>query len=373
MEIYKHLNKYLKEKFGERTLKICIDGGFTCPNRDGSKGIGGCIFCSEKGSGEHIKNNINNTNADNSGYKLPITPCSSNYIYTNDDTTFVRQPIANQQNFLETSKAISNQVQNFFDSYKAQRANKFIAYFQNFTNTYDTLENLKAKYDAALIDDRIVGLEVATRPDCITEDVAKLLKSYTNKYYVCIELGLQTANEETGKYINRCYTNKDFSNAIDILNKYQIDVVAHIMIGLPNNTCKEKSEKYNAHEEIFPHFYSSNFASDTIETVNFINNQNIQGLKIHSCYIVKNTKLEKLYIAGEYVPLSLEEYLEGCAYVLTHINPNIVIHRISGDAPKDLLVAPSWNLHKKWIINGLDKYLNDNDLWQGKFYDLTTF
>ena len=351
MERYKHLNKYLKEKFGERTLKICIDGGFTCPNRDGSKGIGGCIFCSEKGSGEHIKNNINNTNADNLSYKLPITPCTSNYIYTNDDTTFVRQPIANQQNFLESSKAISNQVQNFFDSYKAQRANKFIAYFQNFTNTYDTLEDLKAKYDAALIDDRIVGLEVATRPDCITEDVAKLLKSYTSKYYVCVELGLQTANEETGKFINRCYTNEDFSNAVTILNKYGIDVVAHIMLGLPTEDGKSI--------ETLP---------DIESTVDFLNKHNIQGLKIHSCYIVKNTKLEKLYNDGKYEPITLEQYIEQCAYVITHISPNIVIHRISGDAPKDLLVAPSWNFHKKWILNGLDKYLNENDLWQGKYY-----
>ena len=351
MERYKHLNKYLKEKFGERTLKICIDGGFTCPNRDGSKGIGGCIFCSEKGSGEHIKNNINNTNADNLSYKLPITPCTSNYIYTNYDTTFVRQPIANRQNFLESSKAISNQVQNFFDSYKAQRANKFIAYFQNFTNTYDTLEDLKAKYDAALIDDRIVGLEVATRPDCITEDVAKLLKSYTSKYYVCVELGLQTANEETGKFINRCYTNEDFSNAVTILNKYGIDVVAHIMLGLPTEDGKSI--------ETLP---------DIESTVDFLNKHNIQGLKIHSCYIVKNTKLEKLYNDGKYEPITLEQYIEQCAYVITHISPNIVIHRISGDAPKDLLVAPSWNSHKKWILNGLDKYLNENDLWQGKYY-----
>ena len=166
LERYKHLNKYLKNKFGERTLKICIDGGFTCPNRDGRVGYGGCAFCSERGSGEHII-------ADN----------------------------------------ISNQVKNYFTSYKAERANKFIAYFQNFTNTYDSIENLKMKYDAALIDDRIVALAIATRPDCISEDVCKLLKSYSEKYYVWIELGLQTSNENTGKIINRCYTDEQFSAA----------------------------------------------------------------------------------------------------------------------------------------------------------------
>lgn len=300
LERYKHLNNYLKQKFGERTLKICIDGGFTCPNRDGSKGVGGCIFCSEKGSGDHIK-------------------------------------LAN---------SITLQVQNYFKSYKAERANKFIAYFQNFTNTYDTLENLKEKYDSALIDDRIVGLAVATRPDCINEDIVKLLKNYTNKYYLCVELGLQTSNDKTAKLINRCYTNTEFTNAVKLLNLYNIDVIVHVMVGLPNET-----------------------SDDIKKTVNFINIHNIQGLKIHSCYVIKNTKLAQLYNEGKYIPLSLEEYISSCAYILTHINPDIVIHRISGDAPKDLLIAPSWNSHKKWIINGLNNYMKDNNLYQGMYYD----
>ena len=299
LDRYNHLNKYLKNKFGERTLKICIDGGFTCPNRDGTKGYGGCIFCSEKGSGEHLISNEN----------------------------------------------ISMQVKHFFNSYKSERANKFIAYFQNFTNTYDTIPNLKAKYDAALIDSRIVGLEIATRPDCINEDIAKLLKSYTHKYYVCVELGLQTGNNKTGEFINRCYNNDDFTKAVKLLNSYNIDVVTHIIVGLPNETI-----------------------DDIKQTIQFLNSHNIQGLKIHSCYIVKNTKLEKLYRKGAYIPLELDEYLNLCTYILTHINPNIIIHRISGDAPKDLLVAPLWNLHKKWIINGLDKKMRKDNLIQGMYY-----
>lgn len=298
LERYKHLNKYLKNKFGERTLKICIDGGFTCPNRDGRVGYGGCAFCSERGSGEHII-------ADN----------------------------------------ISNQVKNYFTSYKAERANKFIAYFQNFTNTYDSIENLKMKYDAALIDDRIVVLAIATRPDCISEDVCKLLKSYSEKYYVWVELGLQTSNENTGKIINRCYTDEQFSAAVSLLNKYNIDVVTHIMVGLPGE----------------------NF-DDIKNTVNFINNHSIQGLKIHSTYVVKNTRLADMYFNGKYTPISLEYYLDCACYILTHISPDIIIHRVSGDAPKDLLIAPDWNLHKKWIINGLDKLLRDKDLYQGMDY-----
>lgn len=304
-ERYKHLNKYLKEKFGGRTLKICIDGGFTCPNRDGTVGTKGCIFCSEKGSGELIKS-------------------------CNDDNSILN---------------IRSQVLNYFYSYKADRANKFIVYFQNFTNTYDSIENLKAKYDAALIDDRIVGLEVATRPDCINEDVVRLLKSYTDKYYVCVELGLQTFNDNIGALINRCYDSNQFANAVHILNRYGIDVVAHIMVGLPGETFE-----------------------DIKDTVNFINSLSIQGIKVHSTYVIKNTALADMYFNNDYSAISLDVYLDALVYIITHISPDVVIHRISGDAPKDLLVAPEWNLHKKWVLNGFDRILKEKDLWQGKYY-----
>ena len=297
---YNHLNEYLKNKFGERTLKICVDGNFTCPNRDGTLDTTGCIFCSEKGAGELIKfSNLN----------------------------------------------ISNQVKNFLESYRGKRANKFIVYFQNYTNTYDSLENLKSKYDASLIDDRIVGLSVATRPDCINEDIAKLLSSYMDKYQVSVELGLQTANDNTGRLLKRHYTSQQFTKAVEILRKYNIEVIAHMMVGLPNET-----------------------DNDIIETVNFINSHDIQGLKIHSTYIVKNTILEKMYKSGKYTPMTLEYYLNQLSYIITHINPTFIIHRITGDAPKDLLIAPEWNLHKKWVLNGFEKILKEKDLWQGKFY-----
>lgn len=158
MDRYNHLNKYLAKKFGERTLKICIDGGFSCPNRDGTCGFGGCIFCGERGSGEH----------------------------------------------LDVTSSISMQVKNHLESYRGQRANKFIAYFQNFSNTYDTIDNLKRKYDTALIDDRIVALAIATRPDCINEEVVKLLKSYTKKYYVWVELRTTDSKRKYSK-INKSW------------------------------------------------------------------------------------------------------------------------------------------------------------------------
>ena len=296
---YNRLNKYLKNKFGERTLKICIDGGFTCPNRDGKVSTGGCIFCSESGSGEHIKSNSKN---------LPIT------------------------------ENINLQIKNYFNSYKSTRANKFIAYFQNFTNTYDSIENLKKKYDSALINNRIVALAIATRPDCINENICKLLKTYKDKVYVWVELGLQTSNDVTANIINRGYESIRFTEAVSILNKYNIDIVTHIMIGLPKE----------------------NF-DDIKNTVSFINKHNIQGLKIHCTYVIKNTKLADMYKKGNYTPITLEYYLETASYILTHINPNIVIHKISGDAPKDLLLAPEWTKHKKWIMTGLDKYLKENN------------
>ena len=296
-ERYNKLSNFLKEKFGEKVLKICIDGGFTCPNRDGRISYGGCIFCSEKGSGEHLNSNEN----------------------------------------------ISKQVNDFFNSYKAERANKFIVYFQNFSNTYDTVENLKKKYDAALINDKIVGLAVATRPDCIDEDVAKLLAEYSRNYYVWVELGLQTSNEKTGDFINRGYDNRTFLNAVSLLRNYGIDVVVHIMVGLPNE----------------------NF-EDLKNTINFVNSIDIQGIKIHSTYVVKGTYLAKMYENGEYTPLTYDQYMDCLCYIITHLNPNIVIHRISGDAPKELLIAPSWDIHKKWVMNGLFKRMNAEDLWQGK-------
>ena len=283
---YNRLNEYLKNKYGQRVLKICVDAGFTCPNRDGTKGTDGCIYCSQRGSGDHLKQ------------------------YT-----------------------IKKQIEDGLE-YKKLRANKFIVYFQNFSNTYDSTHNLKEKYEQALISEKIVCLAIATRPDCINEEICKLLAGFKDKVDIWVELGLQTSNNKTGQIINRGYTSEDFTNAVKLLNKYKIDCITHIMIGLPNEN----------------HY-------DLVNTIDFINQHNIQGIKIHSTYVLKNTKLEELYLNGKYEPLTLDNYIKEACYVLTHINSNIIVHKISGDAPKDLLVAPEWNLHKKRIINGIEKYL----------------
>lgn len=299
MQTYNKLNEYLKNKFGERTLKICIDGGFTCPNRDGKCGFGGCIFCGEKGSGES----------------------------THDGS-------------------IREQVLSHLSSYRGKRAQKFIAYFQNFSNTYDSIENLKQKYDEALCSDKIVGLEIATRPDCIDEAVAKLLATYRESgLYVCVELGLQTASEEVGKLINRGYTNQDFENAVKVLKKYNIDICTHLMLGLPH----EKPE-------------------DIDSAITFINRQDIDGIKLHSTYVIEGTKLAEMYKMGEYTPITIDEYVEKVIYILTRLRQDIVIHRITGDAPKDLLIAPSWSGHKKKVLNAVDNIMRNDNLHQGMYY-----
>lgn len=297
---YNKLSDFFKANFGGRLEKICIDAGFTCPNRDGKKGYGGCIFCSEKGSGDHI----------------------------------------------DSTKSIRKQVEDFLVSYKADRAEKYIAYFQNFTNTYDSVENLKKKYDAALIDDRIAALAIATRPDCITEEIAKLIASYKNKYYVWVELGLQTANNETGKLLNRGYTTEEFVEAVTILRKYNIDVVTHMMVGLPGETFE-----------------------DTKATLDFINKQNIQGIKIHSVYVIKNTVLGKMYEEGKYTPITFDYYFDTLLYIVTHLRKDIVIHRINADAPKELFLAPEWNLHKKVLMNKFTNTFERKDLYQGMYYE----
>ncbi len=300
MERYLHLNSWLKKKFGQRVLKICVDGGFSCPNRDGKCGVGGCIFCGESGSGT-----------------------------------------------LKRQLSITEQIQNHLKSYRGERAEKFIVYFQNFTNTYDSLENLKRKYDEALFcSDKIVGLSVATRPDCINEEIVGLLKSYSDRFFVQVELGLQTANDETGELINRGYSTCTFEKAVRLMSENNLDVVAHIMVGLPNETME-----------------------DLKQTVEFLNSQKIAGLKIHSTYVTCGTRLCQMFEQGEYVPLQLEEYLDAVVYVLTHINSQVVIHRLSGDAPKEQLVAPIWNAHKKLVLNGVDRILREQNLVQGQFYE----
>jgi len=299
---YNHLNTALKEKFGERTLKICVDGGFSCPNRDGVCGKGGCIFCGSMGAGENIKNRL-----------------------------------------MENLASIKNQVHGFLNSYKGERANKFIVYFQSFSNTYDAVDKLRVRYNTALeCSDKIVGLQVATRPDCINEEVVELLASYKNKYYVCVELGLQSSSDEIGDNINRCYTTKDFVDAVELLHRYKIDVVVHVMVGLPGERVEDISN-----------------------TIKLINECACEGIKIHSTYVTSDSKLFEMYNQDKYVPITQEYYIDIVARVISNLNNNIIIHRINADPPKKSFVAPEWVGRKKIVINNINRKLAELDVFQG--------
>ncbi len=292
--LYNNLSSYLREKYGKRMKKICIDGGFTCPNRDGKCGTGGCIFCGERGAGEHI------------------APLES-----------VRAQVENQ-----LSAAKSDDL--------------FIAYFQNFTNTYAPPERLKETYDSALIDGRIKILAIGTRPDCIDEKIADLISQYKEKYEVWIELGLQTANDETARLINRGYMRDIFERAMSILSKRNIKTVVHLMLGLPGEGM-----------------------ADAIESAKYISGFDIFGVKIHSLYVMKGTGLAKMYSENRYTPPTLAEYADMASEVLARLPKSAVVHRITGDCPRDMLVAPDWNRDKTAIIDAVNSSMKAKGYSQG--------
>ena len=295
--LYNNLSGYFREKYGRRLSKICIDGGFSCPNRDGKVGYGGCIYCGERGAGEHIDNTV----------------------------------------------SIKEQVMSALKD--AKNDELFVAYFQNFSNTYAQIDVLKQRYDAALIDERIKVLAIGTRPDCITEEIAELIASYKDKADVWVELGLQTANDNTAKLINRGYDRLVFEKAMAILMHYDIPVVLHLIVGLPGEGLENVKE-----------------------TVEYINQFKLFGIKIHSIYVMQGTKLAEMYENNEYTPPTMDEYLEGAVYILTHISPELTVHRLTGDCPRDMLVAPLWNTKKSEIINTIVYKMQLNGLSQGCYY-----
>ena len=295
--LYNNLSGYLKTKYGKRLKKICVDGCFSCPNRDGTVGIGGCIYCSERGSGEHIACGL----------------------------------------------SIREQVEGALVGASVDDA--FIVYFQNFTNTYADVETLRKRYDEALIDGRIKILAIGTRPDCINGEIAALIASYKERVDVWVELGLQTASDKTAKLINRGYESEIYMRAVEILNAYKIDTVTHLMIGLPGESDAELEE-----------------------TVRLVCSFNPFGIKIHSVYVAEGTELAEMYRRGEYSPIEKNTYTDRAVYVLTHISPDTVVHRITGDCPRDMLVAPEWNLDKNAVIAEINEKMSASSLKQGCFY-----
>ena len=296
---YHTLDYYYKNKFGEKVFKVSLNAGFTCPNIDGTVGYGGCIYCSKTGSGEFAGN--------------PIDSIEKQF----------------------------NEIRDMM--LKKWPKAKYIGYFQARTNTYAPVDKLKNIYEKVLSFDNVIGLNIATRPDAITDECLDYLEELNKKTYLTIELGLQTIKEETSKLINRSHTLACLEEMVKCLRKRNIDVVVHIINGLPYET-KE----------------------DMINTVKYLNKLDIQGIKIHMLSIIKDTPLEKMYKEEKFKVLTKEEYIDIVVEQLEYLRPEIVIHRITGDPKLDELVEPSWLTKKFCVLNDIDKEMVKRDTYQGK-------
>ena len=291
---YYTLNYYNKMKYNSKVFKISLNAGFTCPNIDGTKGTGGCIYC------------LNGSKSI-------------------DNLDLLKQFIT-QKNIEE----------------KKWPNAKYIGYFQANTNTYAPLETLKEKYELILKQDNVIGLNIATRSDSITKETYDYLEELSKRTNLVVELGLQTIHEKTMKLLNLCYTLKDFEECLNELNKRNIDVVAHIINGLPYET-KE----------------------DMINTVKYLSNKKILGIKIHMLHILKNTKLNELYQKEKFHVLTKKEYVDIVCDQLEYLREDIVINRITGDPIKEDLVEPTWLIKKFGVLNEIDKEMARRDSYQG--------
>ncbi|SKA93205.1 hypothetical protein SAMN05443428_11367 [Caloramator quimbayensis] len=297
---YNSLNYFLREKFNEKVFKISLDAGFSCPNRDGKISKGGCIFCSERGSGD----------------------------FTGKSSDIIEQ-------FYEVKEMMN----------KKWKSGKYIAYFQAYTNTYAPIEVLREKYYSILNLKDVVGIAIATRPDCLSLEVLELLSEINKKTYLWVELGLQTISDETAKIINRGYSLETYIKAVNELKKRDIDVVTHVIFGLLGET-KE----------------------DMLKTVEFVANTKTQGIKIHLLHLMKGTRLVDYYKEGKLKFLSFDEYVDLVVSSINILPENMVIHRLTGDSPRELLIGPMWSLKKWEVLNEIDRRLDEKDIWQGKNY-----
>lgn len=288
---YNSISDYLISVFGSKTVKLSIDGGFTCPNRDGSKGYGGCIFCSDTGSGEFSSN-------------------------------------------------IDDQIRLLGD--KWPDAN-YLAYFQNHTNTYAPVEELREKYYSILKNNKIKGLAIATRPDCLEDDVLDLLEEISKEHFLWVELGLQTIHDNTAELINRCYDLDVFDKAVENLGKRKIKTVVHLILGLPGET-KE-------------------MMLDSVRYVSSV--PDLFGIKLHLLNVVKGSAMACSH--PDYVSFNnIEEYVAMVVSCLEIIPPEITVHRLTADAPRNILISPVWSFNKRTILNGINERMNLLDTWQGK-------
>ena len=295
---YYTLDYFYKHKFNSKVAKISLNANFTCPNKDGTKGIGGCIYCSKLGSGDYAGN--------------------------------VKDDIVKQ--FNDIKKVMDNKWKDTL----------YIGYFQANSNTYASVDRLKEVYEPILKQDKVIGLAIATRCDCLNDDVLDYLEELNKRTYLVVELGLQTIHEETSKLINRCHTLEEFDEGVKKLRNRNIDVVVHIINGLPNET-----------EEMM------------LDTVRYLNKLDIQGIKIHMLHIIKYTKLEEYYKKYPFHILTKDEYIDIVIKQLELLKEDIVIHRLTGDPDPSELIKPTWTIKKIDVLNGIDKEMAKRNTYQG--------
>lgn len=304
---YYSLDAFLKNTYGEKLYKIAVDAGFTCPNRDGTLGSGGCIFCSAGGSGEFA-------------------------VKTADHPSVTDQ--------IETGLSL------FAHKRVGQR---FIVYFQAYTNTYGPLPHLRALYTEALRHPDVAGISIATRPDCITENIVTMLVNLRQIFsdkFVWVELGLQTIHEKTADFIRRGYPLSVYDSCVSLLSQADIPVITHIIIGLPGEG-----------EEAL------------LSTIDHLNQLGTWGVKLQLLHVLRDTAFAGYYHDGSYTPLARDAYIDLVIACLEHLSPDIVIHRLTGDGPKDLLLAPLWSLDKRSVLNTLHHTMKLRAACQGRLYE----
>ena len=290
---YLSFNKYLKDKFGQKVYKISLDGGFTCPNRDGKTGTRGCIFCSKGGSGDFAESK-----------EMSIT-----------------------EQIESGKKKVEKKI----------KSGKYIAYFQAFTNTYAPVVILRQKYEEAINHPDIVALSIATRPDCLGDDVLRLLDEMNKIKPVFVELGLQTIHQKSAKYIRRGYDLNVYDKAVRDLKKIGVNVVVHVILGLPNES-----------------------ENDMLETVKYVCESGANGIKLQLLHVIDGTDLAKDYEKGLFKTLEFDEYVNLIVKCVKIIPKNIVIHRLTGDGAKKDLIAPLWSADKKRVLNAINKALRES-------------
>lgn len=298
---YHTWNYHLRNKFGKKIFKVALEGGFDCPNRDGTVAFGGCTFCSAAGSGDFAGDRVD---------PIPVQ-----------------------------FEKIKNKM------HEKWQEGAYIAYFQAFTNTHAPLEVLKEKYEAALAIPGVVGLSIATRPDCLPDDVVEYLAELNERTYLWVELGLQTVHEKTSNIINRAHDMQCYYDGVAKLRKHNINICTHIINGLP-------LEDYDM----------------MMETARVVSQMDVQGIKIHLLHLLKGTPMVKQYEKGMLEFMDQETYVKLVADQLEILPEEMIIHRITGDGPIDLMIGPMWSVNKWEVLNGIDDELKKRDSYQGKYF-----